>query len=183
MFMESTKEWYDILKYNEDLLILNTESDDPFYLIKQIKSPGNLEKRLVTKNIKNQGTIIGFQKFSQFDVLTIEKNKIATEFSSYAEVFLKYDELRQVVNDGIWQERLSRFGGVYLIHDIYTGKNYVGVAYNEDGGFLGRWRTYANNPTGGNKEKGKRPTLHMCFTGNSGTGKTSVARIIGKMFE
>lgn len=34
-----------------------------------------------------------------------------------------------------------------------------------------------------NKERGKLPTLHMCFNGNPGTGKTSIARIIGKLFE
>jgi hypothetical protein len=45
---------------------------------------------------------------------------------------------------------LSSVSGVYLILDQRSGKQYVGSAYGK-GGIWARWRSYAKNPSGGNK--------------------------------
>lgn len=232
IFLESTKKWYDKLKYNEELLIyfnsiqggnyipamrknkyiysflsrgnemvfyelyevegettikeaikeklfpvdiyvnkihdVNKNSNDVYFKIKKIKTPGDLEKRLVVKNIPNKAMQIKYEKFSQYEIRAIEKIKLATNFNSYNNVYLNYSELGQVVKDSTWQEVLSRFGGVYLIHDEYTGRNYVGSAYNESQGILGRWINYAKNPTGGSDENGNKMLVELLNKGMHG---------------
>ena len=152
---------FPIEKYSEKLHYIDQNSTYPFFKIKQIKTPGELEKKLVTTSIPNRATSIKYPKFSQYEILAIERPKVATTFSSYEEVHLNYSQLEQVINDSIWQDMLSRFGGVYLIHDDHTGKNYVGSAYNQGEGFLGRWRNYANNPTGGSNETGNKMLVEL----------------------
>ena len=143
----------DVFDYNDNIHKINKNSDDPFFIIKGIDTPGKLEKRLITPATKGQQKVIKYETFAKYDITAIEKIKLATEFNSYEDIYLNYNELKRVINDGNWQERLSRYGGVYLIHDDYTGKNYIGAAYGENGGFLGRWEEYVNNPTGGEKDK------------------------------
>lgn len=158
----------DVLDYENNVHKINRGSDDPFFIIKGIDTPGKLEKRLITPVTKGQQKIIKYETFAKYDITAIEKIKLATEFNSYEDICLNYNELKEVINDGIWQERLSRYGGVYLIHDKYTGKNYIGSAYNETGGFLGRWKDYANNPTGGEKDSGNTMLIELLEKGMHG---------------
>lgn len=49
-----------------------------------------------------------------------------------------------------WKDRLTEAKGVYLLVCPRTGKQYIGSASSDDGGFLGRWRNYVANGHGGN---------------------------------
>ena len=108
-----------------------------------------------------------YRTYLEKEVLAIEKEKKSTEFSSYEEVFLSYNELKKVIKDKRWQDMLSRFGGVYLIHDKNTGKNYVGSASGKRG-FLQRWVDYVENPTGGKDEKGNKRLVKLLNNGMYG---------------
>jgi hypothetical protein len=65
-----------------------------------------------------------------------------------------------------WYGQLSKVGGVYVILDESTGAQYVGSAYGKEG-LWGRWRTYYEDPTGGNvglaKVMGARPQAYKQF--------------------
>lgn len=145
----------------------NKDSEQPYFVLEKIKTPGNLEKRLVVELIGGQSMVSVSKTFPKLKVIAIEREKAATEFSSYSEVFLNYNELKQVIKDDKWCDMLSRFGGVYLVHDKYTGKNYIGSASGRKG-ILQRWQNYAENPTGGNDEKGNKKLVELLNKGMHG---------------
>lgn len=76
------------------------------------------------------------------------------EFPGFYEVVLSFPQLRKLVNNPEanreWHRMLSSVSGVYVILDSKTGDQYIGSAYGKDG-LWGRWRSYAKNPSGGNK--------------------------------
>jgi hypothetical protein len=76
------------------------------------------------------------------------------EFPGYYEFRLSYAQLCQMVDNPDsnreWHRMLSSISGVYIILDTQSGNQYVGSAYGK-GGVWSRWRTYAKNPSGGNK--------------------------------
>lgn len=134
-----------------------------FFVLKNIQTNGNLEGRLLVRFSSGQQNAPTFVTASKYEVTQIDPIRSATEFSDYKSVLLTYDELKAVVKDSIWQEMLSRFGGVYLINDSNTGLNYVGSAYNVNG-FLGRWSMYAEDPTGGKNETGNVELVKLIKT-------------------
>ncbi|MBI5499776.1 MAG: GIY-YIG nuclease family protein [Deltaproteobacteria bacterium] len=75
------------------------------------------------------------------------------EFPGFDSVSVSFDELSLIVRDGVpsWKSVLSSFGGIYLIVDSSTGKQYVGQAPGQ-GGIWQRWSAYAETGHGGNVE-------------------------------
>jgi len=74
-------------------------------------------------------------------------------FPGYEKVILGHTELQLIVRDvePTWKTALSTIGGVYLILDRSTGKQYVGSASGA-GGIWQRWGNYASDGHGGNRE-------------------------------
>lgn len=75
------------------------------------------------------------------------------EFPGYTKVCLPRQTLDTIVRQEIssWKSALSSVGGVYLITDTKTGKQYVGSATGI-GGIWGRWCEYSSCGHGGNRD-------------------------------
>ncbi|GEM_PF-6298826 len=134
--------------------------DGAFFVLQKIRTPSNLEGRLLVRFASGQQNAPTFLSAGKYEVTRIEPVRIATEFTDFKSIYLTYNELKHVIKDEKWQDMLARFGGVYLIHDSNSGENYVGSAYNKDG-FLGRWIAYAKNPTGGTDEIGNAKLVKL----------------------
>lgn len=75
----------------------------------------------------------------------------AVPFESLSSVSLIMAELRLVMHDVTWRQKLSSVCGVYLITDDRTGHQYVGSASGMCGVWQ-RWSDYAHSGHGDNKE-------------------------------
>lgn len=75
------------------------------------------------------------------------------DFPGYDKVCLKFKDLETIIkrqkND--WISALENQKAIYLITDLYEGKQYVGSATGENGMLLQRWTNYIENGHGGNK--------------------------------
>ncbi len=130
------------------------------------------------------------------EVLEIRPKGFVREFSGYLDFTLTFEELRAVVGHGgeggppgdpEWCRRLSAVSGVYIVQSE-DGRLYVGSASGRgaDGGFLGRWRTYASTheeATGEEDRAGLRRNVAMrAFLWADGDVMLQRQRLMGLRF-
>lgn len=77
-------------------------------------------------------------------------------FPGYDSVSIDYPKLKRILDvkngKADWIAALEHQKAVYLITDTSNGRLYVGSATGDNGMLLGRWRNYADDGHGGNKE-------------------------------
>jgi hypothetical protein len=90
---------------------------------------------------------------SMFVVAIRDTRMTVGDFPGFKSVLLSLATLRTIVGEKnpSWHSALSNVGGVYVITDNTTGKQYVGSAYGGVG-LWNRWCAYAKTGHGGNAE-------------------------------
>ena len=116
----------------------------PYYgrvIVKYHKSHSGM---VVNLNTKINDLVVGQILPSIYD---------GVDFPGYDKVRLSYEQLSIIVQNHKkdWVEALKNQKAVYLITDMFSGKQYVGSAFGENGMLLQRWSNYVDNGHGGNK--------------------------------
>ncbi len=150
---------YDIVAHREeirpwpkDYLYPQMQKPSHWYDVKRHPAFGDLEDRVVID--WGPSPRCWCQWLTDRDLVEIRPAGFHSVFPGYMDFVLTYTELCQIVEhpsaNASWHDKLSAVGGVYLITDEATGRQYVGSACGKDG-ILGRWRNYARNGYGGNR--------------------------------
>lgn len=129
-------------------------NDNTFFDLQKVDGFDNLKERVVVYwkgdisyaqywFSSNNGKILN-EKY----VISIDDGLMvnATKFVSYQDVMLSFEQLKEVINQKEWKDKLTAVKGIYCITDKSNGKLYIGSAYGEDG-IWGRWNAYVR--TGG----------------------------------
>lgn len=112
--------------------------------------------RVIVKYRKTHQTQVVYAK-NIIDDLVVEQILPSifdgVDFPGYDKVRLSYEQLSTIVQNHKkdWVAALENQKAVYLITDKFSGKQYVGSAYGENGMLLQRWSNYVDNGHGGNK--------------------------------
>jgi hypothetical protein len=98
----------------------------------------------------------------QFPVKAIlEDSALDRHMPAWDRLVLTWAELQNLPSR--WVAALEQWRGVYLIHDRFDGKAYVGSAYG-DQNLYGRWLNYAASGDGGNRLLRSRNAEYFLFS-------------------
>ena len=138
--------------------------DGEWYDLIMTKMLEDLSERVVIEWGKST---VSWVQTKDKEIIEIKRKKKVSEFISYDDVQLKYEDLKNIIKNQDsnynWFSALSAVNGIYLIKDNNSGKLYVGSAYGENG-IWGRWTTYANNGHGGNIELKDKDPINFEFS-------------------
>ena len=122
-----------------------------FYKVARLEQFGDLENRLVID--WGAGVRAWCQWLKPREIIEILPRGYIGHFPAFLDFSLSFSQLQELVNtpeaNRVWHQHLASVGGVYLVLDTRTGRQYVGSASGRDG-ILGRWTAYAATGHGGN---------------------------------
>ena len=126
------------------------------YTLKRVPGLEHLDGRVIIDFPKEfrQSYLVGPNHEAQLIVSSIQEEKMSiAEFPGFDGIRLSFEMLACIIRQDIpsWRAALSNVGGIYLIVDGKTGKQYVGSAYGGKG-LWQRWAEYAKSGHGGSKE-------------------------------
>jgi hypothetical protein len=99
---------------------------------------------------------------NEFRVKAILKDSILDQgMPGWDGLVLSWAELHKIPIH--WVSVLEQWRGIYLIHDVSDGKNYVGSAYGHQN-IYGRWINYKDTGDGGNKLLRERKPENFRFS-------------------
>ena len=112
--------------------------------------------RVIVKYRKTHQTQVVFANniINELEVEQILPNVFdGKTFPGYDKVRLSYGELSTIINrhKQDWVSALENQKAVYIITDQYSGKQYIGSAYGDNGMLFHRWANYVSDGHGGNK--------------------------------
>ena len=125
-----------------------------FFDFRRVAGFDDLKNRAVVNWLYGQNWVMRYRpgESKELEVREILPKEHARRFPGVENFTLSFDDLREVIKSREWNDGLS-VAGIYAIRYDTGKKNelYIGSAYGKDG-IIQRWREYAKDGHGENKE-------------------------------
>lgn len=146
------------------------DKNEYWYDLEQVGEFNDLVDRLVIDWGNNPRVWLQWHQNHEKGVVEILPQGYIGSFPGLLDFVLEFDDLKKLIENPAanhsWKHHLAAVNGVYLILDSFSGKQYIGSAYG-DQGIWGRWSSYVGTGHGNNRELKKLtdvdPDYHRHF--------------------